>query len=60
MGTERDYEIRFLKADGSVSLMFVTSCISDDHARETARRMMPEGVASFEIWRGHDCIAKGP
>jgi hypothetical protein len=60
MGAERDYEIRFLKADGSVSLIFVTSCISDDHARETARRMMPQGVARFEIWRGQDCIAKGP
>lgn len=60
MGTERDYEIRFLKADGTVSLMFVTNCVSDEHARETAVRMMRPEFASFEVWRGQTCALKGP
>lgn len=60
MGTERDYEIRFLKADGMVSLMFVTNCVSDEHARETAVRMMRPEFARFEVWRGQICAMKGP
>lgn len=60
LGTERDYEIRFLKADGTVSLIFVTNCVSDEHACETAVRMMRPEFASFEIWRGQTCAAKGP
>ena len=60
MGTERDYEIRFLKADRTVSLLFVTSCISDSHALETAKRMMRPQFAAFEIWRGHTCVGNGP
>lgn len=60
MSSERDYEIRFLKADGTTSLVFVTSAASDNHARETAQRMMKNGFASFEIWRGQTCVAKGP
>jgi hypothetical protein len=57
VGKERDYEIRFLKADGSTSLVFVTSCASDEHARETAQRMMKAEFASFEIWRGQQRVA---
>jgi hypothetical protein len=60
LSTERDYEIRFLKADGTVSLMFVTNCVSDEHARETAVRMMRPEFASFEVWRGQTCATKGP
>ena len=60
LGTERDYEIRFLKADGTVSLMLVTNCISDEHARETAVRTMRPEFASFEVWRGQICASKGP
>jgi hypothetical protein len=59
MGKERDYEIRFLKADGTVSLLFVTSCISDAHALETARRMMRPQFAAFEVWRGHERVGNG-
>ena len=58
MSTDRDYEIRFLNADGTMSLMFVTSCVSNEHARETAERMMPDGVAGYEIWHGQCCVAK--
>lgn len=60
MGGERDYEIRFLKADGTTALVFVTSCVSDEHAAETARRMMKEGFARFEVSRGHTRVADGP
>lgn len=57
---DRDYEIRFLKADGATALVFVTSCVGDGHARETALRMMRPDYASFEVWRGQTCVAKGP
>jgi hypothetical protein len=60
LSTERDYEIRFLKVDGTVSLMFVTNCVSDEHARETAVRMMRPEFASFEVWHGQTCAMKGP
>jgi hypothetical protein len=59
LSSERDYEIRFLKADGTTSLVFVTSCASDEHARETAGRMMKQEFAGFEVWRGQACVAKG-
>jgi len=58
--SERDYEIRFLKADGTTSLVFVTSAASDTHARESAERMMNDTFAGFEIWRGQSCVAKAP
>ena len=54
---DRDYEIRFLKGDGTTSLVFVTSCASDEHARETAQRMMMKEFARFEIWRGQQRVA---
>ncbi|HWA90865.1 MAG TPA: hypothetical protein VG889_12570 [Rhizomicrobium sp.] len=57
---DRDYEIRFLKTDGATALVFVTSCAGDEHARETATRMMTQDFARFEIWRGQHCLAKGP
>lgn len=60
MGDERDYEIRFLKADGATALVFVTSCISDEHARDTAQSLMRSEFAGFEIWRGHSRVAKVP
>ena len=60
LDSERDYEIRFLKADGTTALVFVTSCVSDEHATETARRMMKDGFARFEISRGHTRVAEGP
>jgi len=59
LSSERDYEIRFFKADGTTSLVFVTSCAGNDHARETAERMMKAGFAGFEVWNGQACVAKG-
>lgn len=56
MNNERDYEIRFLNADGSTSLVFVTSCASDEHARETAERMKTAEFAGVEIWHGHQRV----
>lgn len=60
MSTDRDYEIRFLKADGTTSLMFVTSCASDEHARETAERMMKDEFSGYEIWRGQTRVMQSP
>jgi hypothetical protein len=58
--SDRDYEIRFLKADGATALVFVTTCVGDGHARETAIRMMKPDFARFEVWRGQTCVARGP
>ncbi len=58
--SDRDYEIRFLKADGTTALVFVTSCAGDEHARETALRMMRDGFARFEVWHGQSRVAEGP
>jgi hypothetical protein len=60
MSTERDYEIRYLKADGTVSLLLVTVCVDDTHALETAKRMMQPDFAAFEIWRGQTRVDSGP
>ena len=60
LGDERDYEIRFLKADGTTALVFVTSCVSDEHARDTAKSLMRSEFAGFEIWRGQHRVTKEP
>ena len=59
MSTEQDYDIRFLNADGTTALLFVTRCVSDEHALETARRMMRPEFTAFEVWRGHTRVAAG-
>lgn len=60
VSTDRDYEIRFFKGDGATSLVFVTSCASDEHARETAERMMKGKFTGYEIRRGQTLVAKSP
>ena len=57
--SDRDYEIRFLKADGATALVFVTSCASDSRAHETAQAAMKDGFARFEVWRGQTRIGAG-
>lgn len=48
----RDYEIRYLRADGSLSLVYKTSCASDEAAVRMAADMVPKAGMQFEIWRG--------
>ena len=55
-----DYEIRFLNADGSVSLLLVTSSANDDHALEVALKKFATEMKPFEVWRGQAFVAKGP
>ncbi len=50
-----DYEIRYLKRDGSTSLVYRPSrCVGDRDARQAV--MPTEDVATVEIWRGLDRI----
>lgn len=55
-----DYEIRFLNADGSVSLLLVTNSTSYDHALEVALKKFATEMKAFEVWRGQTLVAKGP
>lgn len=57
--TSENYEIRYLRADGTLSLLYVTSCASDDHARDTALQMFADDFAAYEIWHGPVCVEKG-
>ena len=55
-----DYEVRFLNADGSVALLFVTNSESDESAVEAALKRFAEEIKPFEVWRGHTFVARGP
>jgi hypothetical protein len=47
----QEYEIRYLKPDGTLALIFKTACASDDEARETAEKMRKPDYHGYEIWR---------
>ena len=50
-----DYEIRYLKRDGSTSLVYRPPiCIGDREAREAV--MPADAFAKVEIWRGLERI----
>jgi hypothetical protein len=55
----RDYEIHFMNAAGALSFLLMTHCASDEHARDTARRMRRNEFAAYEIWRDGVCIDIG-
>jgi len=55
----RDYEIRFLNADGALSFLFITNCASDEQARDAAMKMFRKEFATYEIWRDHVCVGAG-
>lgn len=55
MGT---YEIRLLNEHGDTVLIYKTSCVDDEHALETVRRIQTP-FARYEIWRELDLIADG-
>jgi hypothetical protein len=48
----RDYEIRLSRADGALSIVMLTSAISDADAKAQAYGMLKDGLASAEIWQG--------
>lgn len=54
-----DYEIRYLNSRGTVALLQVTNCASDDHAREQALKLFNESFHSYEVWHGHECVQRG-
>jgi hypothetical protein len=55
VGRPPDYEIQLCKADGSLSVVMVTSAVSIADAKAQARVMLEEGLGltTAHIWR--DC-----
>ena len=56
-----DYEIRFLNADGGMSLFYAMSSASDDAAMDAVRAVQLHNAPDFEsqsveVWRDNDCI----
>jgi hypothetical protein len=52
------YEIRYLRKDGSTTLIHELSCNSDGDARGMAAKMTRRGFHSVEIWKSDICICK--
>jgi hypothetical protein len=46
-----DYEIRLHHADGTLSLVMITSAASDADAKAQALKKLKEGLANAHIWR---------
>jgi hypothetical protein len=51
-----DYEIRILKADGSPSLVYACSHMSDAGAIRSADKIPHDAGDKIEVWRGMACI----
>jgi hypothetical protein len=52
-----DYEIRFVRADGRVALVYVTPCRNDLDAKAAADTMMCAEFGAAEIWRDLEHVA---
>jgi hypothetical protein len=46
-----EYEIRYLRQDGSTTFLWKVSCLSDLDARTKASGMIISGTSAIEIWR---------
>ena len=53
---DRTYEIRFLKSDGTLSLLMCIDCLDDKDAHREAMKMFASEFEQFQIWRGGECI----
>lgn len=56
-----EYEIRFLNADGGMSLFYAMSSASDDAAMDVVSSVQQQNghdleSQSVEVWRDNDCI----
>ncbi len=56
----RDYEIRYLNSDGSLSLLYKTACQDDANARHMAQQMLPGNCARYEIWSDNVRVDEEP
>jgi len=46
----RDYEIRFHRADGKLSLVMFVPALSDADAEHQAKKMLLAGLSNAHIW----------
>lgn len=53
-----DYEIRYLKQDGSLGMLYAISCTSDNEAQAVATGMFSDRFASYEIWQDMRLVEK--
>jgi hypothetical protein len=51
-----DYEIRLLKADGTLSIIMAITALGDVDAKVQAIAMLKDGITRAELWRGTDMI----
>jgi hypothetical protein len=59
----RDYEIRYLKSDGSTTLLYLTNCPSNRSAITAMRTMFALEFDRVELWREDHLVCverKGP
>ena len=49
-----DYEIRYLRRDGTTSVFYRPNCLGDREARRRALEHVGDGLASAEIWKDLD------
>jgi len=52
------YQIRLMHDDGSLALIYMTSCLNDDDARHTADKLLTNNIEKVEVWRDSECVHK--
>lgn len=50
------YHIRFMHDDGSLAMVYVTTCVNDDQARQVADKMLTYDFDKVEVWRDLECV----
>lgn len=51
------YTIRLMHDDGSLAMIYVTACPSDDQARNTADDIVKDkSFERAEVWRDLECV----
>jgi hypothetical protein len=53
------YQIRLMHDDGSLALIYVTTCLNDDQARRMAEELMTNDIGKVEVWHDLECVHKG-
>jgi hypothetical protein len=56
----RNYEICYLKEDGTVSATFSASCLNEQQAKILAHAMKLNGFLRMEVWDGQKLVYERP
>ena len=52
----KDYEVRFHRADGSLSLVMILPALSDRDAKRQAEKMLSAGLTNAHIWNDGELV----